>query len=137
MGHASIAMTNLSLQSSSWYLRMGVQSLVIKRCSDLAEPLCAQLAAVGELVTSIPAPRCDHRQHEDPALAQQILIDTRIVLADVLGRMGEVEFNRAATTRLEVYEQQAVLRGDHVARVWLAMQQLLAAALADHTSQTS
>jgi hypothetical protein len=48
---------------------MGIQAVAIERCSDLAEPLCAQLAPVWELVASIPAPRSDHRQHEDPALA--------------------------------------------------------------------
>jgi hypothetical protein len=48
---------------------MGIQAVAIERCSDLAEPLCAQLAPVWELVASIPAPGCDHRQHEDPALA--------------------------------------------------------------------
>src|SRR4029453_11905531 len=48
---------------------MGIQAVAIERCSDLAEPRCAQLAPVWELVASIPAPGCDHRQHEDPALA--------------------------------------------------------------------
>jgi hypothetical protein len=47
---------------------MGIQPLAIERCPDLAEPLCAQLAPVWELIASIPAPRCDHRQHENPAL---------------------------------------------------------------------
>jgi hypothetical protein len=52
--------------------------------------------------------------------------------------MGEVEFDRPTATRLEVYEQQPVLRGEHVARVRLAVQQLLGAAvLADHSSQAS
>ncbi len=36
---------------------MGIQSVAIERCSDLAQPLCAQLAPVRELVVSIPAPR--------------------------------------------------------------------------------
>jgi hypothetical protein len=48
---------------------MGIKAVAIERCSDLAEPLCAQLAPVWELVASVPAPRCDHRQHEEPALA--------------------------------------------------------------------
>jgi hypothetical protein len=48
---------------------MGIQPVAIERCPDLAEPLCAELAPVWELVASIPAPRCDHRQHEDLALA--------------------------------------------------------------------
>ncbi len=104
----------------------------------MAKPLCAELAPVGELVASIPAPRGDHRQHEDPALAQQAAIDTRIVLADFFGRMGEVEFHRPTTTRLEVDEQQPVLRGEHVARVRLAVQQLLGgAAFADPSSEVS
>jgi hypothetical protein len=41
------------------------------------------------------------------------------VLADFFGRMGEVEFDRPTATRLEVYEQQPLLRGEHVARVRL------------------
>ena len=117
---------------------MGIQPIAFERCSDLAEPLCAELAPVWELVASVPAPRCDHRQHEDPALAQQATIDTRIVLADFFGRMGEVEFHRPTATRLEVDEQQPVLRGEHVARVRLAVQQLLdTAAFADPSSQAS
>jgi hypothetical protein len=90
------------------------------------------------LVASIPAPCCDHRQHEHPALAEQVLIRTWILPADFFGRMGEVEFDRSAATRLEVYEQQPVFRGEHVARVRLAVQQLLAAAaLVDQSSQVS
>jgi hypothetical protein len=65
------------------------------------------------------------------------VIDTRVVFADFFGRMGEVEFDRPTAARLEVYEQQPVLRGEHVAWVRLAVQQLLAAAPADHLSQTS
>ena len=117
---------------------MDIQHFAFERCSDLAEPLCAQLAPVWELVASIPAPCCDHRQHEDPAVAEQVLVRTRIVPADFFGRMGEVEFDRSATTCLEIYEQQSVLRGEHVARVRLAVQQLLSTAtLADPSSQVS
>src|SRR5918994_1864336 len=104
---------------------MAIQPIAFERCSNLAEPLCAQLTPVWELVASIPAPCCDHCQHEDPALAQQVMIDTRIVPADLFGRMGEVEFDRSTATRLKIDEQRPVLRGEHVARVRLAMQQLL------------
>ncbi len=110
---------------------MAIQPLATERCSDLAEPLCAQLVPVWKLVASLPAPRCDHREHEDPALAQQLSIDTPIVLADCFGRMGEVEFDRPTAARLEVDEERPVLRGEHVPRVRLAVQELLAAALAD------
>ena len=44
------------------------------RCPYLAEELCAHSAPVRELVISIPTPGCDHRQHQDPALAQQVSI---------------------------------------------------------------
>lgn len=40
------------------------------RCPDLVEPFRPQSAAVGELVVSVPAPRCDQCQHEDSAVAQ-------------------------------------------------------------------
>jgi hypothetical protein len=74
------------------------------------------------LVVSVPAPGCDHRQHEEAALAQQVLTDARIVLAHFFWRMGKVEFDRPAATGLQVYEQQPALRGEHVARVRLTVQ---------------
>ena len=42
--------------------------------------------------------------------------------------MGEVEFDRTATSRLEVDEQRAVLGVEDVPGVWLAVQQLLGGA---------
>jgi hypothetical protein len=69
---------------------------------------------------------------------QEALIEVRIVLADFFWRVGEVEFDRPAAARLEVYEQQPVPGGEHVAGVRLAVQQLLGgAALADYSSQVS
>jgi hypothetical protein len=73
--------------------------------SDLAEPLFAQLATVRELVVSVPAPRCDHRKHEEPALAKQVSFRRWIVHADLVGRMDEVELDRSAAARLEVDKQ--------------------------------
>ncbi len=102
--------------------------VAIERCSDLAEPLCAQLAPVRELVVSIPAPRCDHREHEDPTIAKQVLIGCRVVLTDFLGRMRDVELDRSAAACLEVYKEQPSLRPEQVARMRLAVQQLLAGA---------
>src|SRR6185437_9007787 len=108
-------MGEMCVQISSWMsprampadyedprLATGIQPLAIERCSDLTEPLCAQLAPIGKLVASIPAPGGDHRQHEDPALAQQVVIDPRIVRADRFRGMGEVEFDRPTATRLEI-----------------------------------
>jgi len=56
------------------------------------------------LVASFPAPGCDHRQHEDLALAQQVMINTLIVSADFFWRMREVELDGSTATRLEIYE---------------------------------
>ena len=50
------------------------------------------------------------------------------MLADLFGHMGEVELDGAAAARLEVDEQRPVLRVEHVARVRLAVQQLLGGA---------
>ena len=78
--------------------------------AQCAQQKLALLGARSGIDRSIPAPRCDHREHEDPALAEQSLISVRIVLAHLFGHMSEVELDRPAATRLEVYEQQAVLR---------------------------
>ena len=61
---------------------MGIQSVAIERYSDMAEPLCAPLTPVRELVVSIPAPGCDHRKHEDPALAKQVLISGMLMMLE-------------------------------------------------------
>ena len=115
-----------------------IHSVAIECNPNLVDPLDSPVAAIGELVVSIPAPGRDHRKHEDPALAKQALINSWIVFADVLGCMGKVEFDRPTTTRLEVNEQRPDLRGEHVTRVRLAVEQLLTAAtFADHSPQIS
>ncbi len=90
------------------------------------------------MVVAIPTPRYDHREHQNPALAKQVLISVPVVLAHLFGRMDDVELDRSAATRLQVYEQQPVLRPEQVARVRLAVQQLLGgAAVADRAPQAS
>ena len=80
---------------------------------------------IRELVTPIAAPRRDHAENEATALVQQLLISTRIVGGDFFGHMGQIELDRPVTTRLEVDEEQPVLRREHVARMRLTVQQLL------------
>ena len=66
------------------------------------------------------------------------MISARVVLADFFGHMGQVEFDRATATRLQVNEQQPVPSAEDVAGVRLAVQQLLGrAAVADRSSQAS
>jgi len=99
--------------------------MALLRCPYLAEELCAHSAPVRELVISVPTPGCDHRQHQNPALAQQVVISVWKVCAHLFGHMGEVELDRPAATSLEVCEQQPVLRPEQIARVRLAVEQLL------------
>ena len=66
------------------------------------------------------------------------MVNIRIAFADLFGRMGEVEFDRPTATRLQVYEQRAGVRAEHVAWVRFAVQQLLGgAAVADRSPQAS
>ena len=103
-----------------------------------AEEFSPGSSTVRVVVVSIPAPRCDHRKGEDPALAEQFLISVRIVLADLFGHVGDVELDRPAAARLEVDEQRPVRRAEHVAWVRLAVQQLLGGtAVADRSLQAS
>ncbi len=59
------------------------------------------------------------------------MISVRIVVAYLVGPMGDVKLDRAPATRLEVYEQQPVLGPKQIAGVRLAMQQLLGGATVD------
>ena len=77
---------------------------------------------VGKLVDRVPTPRGDHREDEGPALPEQFVINARIAFADLFGNVSEIELDRPAATRLEVNEQQTVLRAEQVARVRLAVQ---------------
>lgn len=58
-------------------------------------------------------------------MAQQLPIDTGIVLGDLVRCVREVELDGSTTTGFEVDEQRPVLRGQQIARVWFTVQQLL------------
>ena len=85
------------------------------------------------MVARIPAPRGDHGENKDSALTEQFFISVRIALADIFGDMGEVELDGPTATRLQIDEQQPSPRTKHVARVRLAVQQLLGAELEAET----
>jgi hypothetical protein len=63
-------------------------------------------------------------------LAEELSISVRVVLANLLGRMSDVEFDGAAATRLEVDKQEPFLRAEHVAGMRLAVKELLGGATA-------
>ena len=116
----------------------GVERRVRRALAQGVEEFAPCSMPVRELVAQIPAPRGDHRENEDPALAEQFSISVRIALADRFGHMGEVELDGPTTTGLEVDEPRSVLRAEHVARVRLAVQQLLGgAAVGDRSPQAS
>src|ERR1700683_2254440 len=102
--------------------RTGAQSA--EECASCPLP-------IRELVVQVPAPGGDHGKNKDSALAQQVLISAGIALAHIFGDMGEGELNRARATRLEIDEQQSGLRAEHVARMRLAVQQLLGSVTVD------
>jgi hypothetical protein len=83
------------------------------------------LVPVRELIADVPAPGSDHREHEPPALREQDLIDARIARADLLRHVGNIKLDGSAAARLEVDEQQALTGAEEVARMRIAVQQLL------------
>ncbi len=69
---------------------------------------------------------------------EQVWKSARILHTHVFGHVCEVELDWSATTRLEVYEHQPLIRPEHVARMWLAVQELLwGAARADRLAPAS
>ena len=113
-------------------------SVTIQCCPQLAEKLYTHSAPVRELVAAIPTPRRDHGQHQHPALAKQVGISGQIVRANLCRRMGDIELDWPTATRLQVCEQQPVLRPEQIARVRFAMQELLGGAtLTDRPPQLS
>lgn len=66
------------------------------------------------------------------------MVNVRVVLADRLGNVGEVELDGSMAVPLEVDEQRSVLRAEHVALMRLTVEQLLCgAAIVDRPSQAS
>jgi hypothetical protein len=75
-----------------------------------------------------------HGEDEAPALTDQLLISTRVELADRFGYVREIELDRSSAARLEVDEPQPARGGQHVAGMRLAVQQLLDGAVVDDRS---
>jgi hypothetical protein len=59
--YASSSLSRPQRDLAGWRSAMGLRPTAFERCSDLAEPVCAELTPVWKLVASLPAPRCDHR----------------------------------------------------------------------------
>ena len=68
------------------------------------DEMVGPLSAIRELVAGIPPPRRDHRENQGAALAQQRLINVRIVLRDRLRHVRQNELDRPDTTGLKIDE---------------------------------
>lgn len=113
-------------------------SVTIERRPQLAEQLYAHSPPVWEVVISIPAPRGDQGQRQKPAFADEFLIRVRIVLAHLFGHVSNIELDGPPATGLEVDEQRPVLGPEQIARVRLAVQELLdGAPLSNRSAQPS
>ena len=88
------------------------------------------LVPIREFIADVPAPGSDHRKNEPPTLCEQNLIDIRIVRADLVWHVRNIELDGSTATRFEVDEQQAALGAEEVARMRFAVQQLLGSAAA-------
>ncbi len=81
--------------------------------------------SVGELVVSVPSPRCDHRKHQPSTLVEKVLIDLSVVRTDIARHVGHIEFNGATATGFEVDEERPLGCVEDVSRMGLAVKELL------------
>src|SRR5436305_559441 len=80
-----------------------------------SQELSTEERSVRKLIVRLPTPCGDHGEDELPTVTQKRVIDARVVLADRLGDVGEIELDRPAAARLEVDEQRSIRGAEHVA----------------------
>jgi hypothetical protein len=83
---------------------------------------------IRELIADVPAPGGDHRKNEPSTLCEKDVVEVRIVRADLVRHVRDVELDGPSAARLEVDEQQAGVGAQHVAGMRFAVQQLLGGA---------
>jgi len=98
--------------------------------AEQGQDVSAVSVPIRELIAGVPSPCSDHRKNKPPTLAEQDLIDIRIVRADLVRHVRNIEFDWPTATRFEVDEERAVLRAEDVAWMRFAVQQLLGSAAA-------
>jgi hypothetical protein len=80
---------------------------------------------IRKLISHIPAPSRHHREDKPTTLLEQDLVDCRIVHADFVRHVSNVELDRATAARLEVDEEQAFWAAQEVPRMRLSVQELV------------
>ena len=98
--------------------------------AEKGEDGSAVTESVGELVVSVPSPRCDHRKHQPSTLVEEILVDLRVVLTDIVGHVRDIECSWATAAGFEVDEERSVRCVEDVSRMGLAVKELLGSAAA-------
>ncbi len=98
--------------------------------AEQGQDVSAVVVPIREFVADVPSPGSDHRKNKPPTLLEQDLIDIRIVRADLVRHVRNIEFDWSTATRFEVDEEQAVLGAEEVAWMRFAVQQLLGSSAA-------
>ena len=107
----------------------GIERRPRRTCAQHTEEVPQRSLSIGKLVARITAVLRHHRQDEPLAISEQPSIDTPIVLAHPCWTVREVELHRPTAAGLQIDEPRPELRAQHVARVRLAVQQLLGSAV--------
>ena len=85
---------------------------------------------IRELIADVPAPGGDHRQNQPSTLCEQDVVEVRIVRADLVRHVRDVELDGSSAARLEVDEQQAAGVRRTLPGMRFAVQHLLVGATA-------
>ena len=93
--------------------------------SEQAQDLDGVPTPVRELVARVPAPGRDHREDEPTTLLKQRLVETRIVDADLVRHVCNVELDGPTAAGLEVDEERAFRGTQEVPRMRLPVQKLV------------
>ncbi len=83
--------------------------------AEQGQDVSAVLVPIRELIADVPSPGSDHRKNKPTTLLEQDLIDIRIVRADLVRHVRNIELDWPTTTRFEVDEQRSVRRAQDVA----------------------
>jgi len=59
---------------------------------------------VRKLIANVPTPSCDHHEDKTTTFLNQSLVDTRVVIAELVRPVSKVELDGATAARLVVDE---------------------------------
>jgi hypothetical protein len=93
---------------------------------------------IRELIGGIASPCRHHCQDQASAINEEVRVKPGIAIANGLGHISQVEFDRSSATCLEIDEQSALVSHQHVAWMRLSVEQLFpGATLGDRPPESS